>query len=136
MIRRYSELLTLPSYYDRLNYLRCEGVVTQETFGPNRHFNQAFYHSTEWKRVRREVIFRDNGCDLGISGLPIRGRILIHHLNPITIDDIHDGNNCLFDLENLICCSFDTHNAIHYILRREQDEYHERFMNDMCPWKK
>lgn len=134
MIRRYSELLLLPSYYDRLNYLRCNGVSHQETFGLNRYFNQAFYRSTEWKRIRREVILRDNGCDLGIPELPIRGKIMIHHLNPITLDDIQEGNGSLIDLENLICCSIDTHNAIHYIPEKIQDEYHERSPNDMCPW--
>lgn len=124
----------LPSYYDRLNYLRCNGISHQETFGPNRYFNQAFYRSTEWKRIRREVILRDNGCDLGIPELPIRGKIMIHHLNPITLDDIQEGNECLVDLENLICCSLDTHNAIHYIFQPKEEVYCERSPNDMCPW--
>ena len=136
MIKRYSDLLTLSSYNDRLNYLRCHSEPFRETFGPNRYFNQAFYHSNEWLRARREVILRDNGCDLGIFELPIRGRILVHHLNPITIEDIHEGRECLFDLENLICCSNDTHNAIHYITRVIEDEYVERSPNDMSPWRK
>lgn len=136
MTKKYSELILIPTYYDRLNYLRCKGVPFRETFGPNRYFNQAFYKSIEWKRARREVIFRDNGCDLGIPELPIRGRILIHHLNPISLEDIHAGNECLIDLENLICCSVDTHNAIHFLQQMEQDEYHERSPNDMCPWRK
>ena len=136
MIKRYSELLTLSSYDERLNYLRCNGSSFQETFGPNRYFNQAFYHSVEWQRARREAILRDNGCDLGIFELPIRGKIVIHHLNPITIDDIHEGRECLFDLENLICCSADTHNVIHYVTQRKEDTYVERTPNDMCPWRK
>lgn len=136
MSKCYTELLLLPSYYERLNYLRCQGAPFRETFGPNRYFNQAFYRSNEWKRIRREVILRDNGCDLGIPDLPIRGKIMIHHLNPITLEDIYDGNEILVDLENLICCSIDTHNAIHFKEQSPDDEYRERTANDMCPWRK
>lgn len=135
MTKRYSELIQLPSYDERLRYLRCFSKPWTEVFGPNRYFNQSFYKSIEWKRVRREVILRDNGCDLGIRELPIRGRILIHHLTPITLDDILEGREILFDLENLICCSHDTHSAIHFETAEKRPEWHERTKNDMCPWK-
>lgn len=135
-IKRYSELILIPSYFDRLKYLECHSIPWSETFGPNRHFNQDFYKSHEWKRIRDTVISRDNGCDLGIRELPIRGKILVHHLNPISIEDIWEGNECLIDLENLICCSHDTHNLIHYGHRSEQFENYERSPNDMCPWKR
>lgn len=131
----YTELLTFTTYFDRLNYLRCRQEPWAETFGANRPFNQSFYKSTEWKRVRNYVIARDNGCDLGIRELPIRGKIIVHHLTPITMDDIYVGSDILLDPENLICCSHDTHNAIHYIEPKEREEYHERSPNDMCPWK-
>lgn len=136
MTKRYSELLLLPSYNDRLRYLCFEAQVGDRTFGEYRYFNQAFYASVEWRRIRNEVIFRDNGCDLGIPELPIRGKIMIHHLNPVTLDDICHGADCLIDPENLICCSMDTHNKIHFGIFPPEIEYHERSPNDMCPWKK
>lgn len=136
MSRRYSELLLLPTYDERLRYLKCYGMPYEVVFGPNRYFNQNFYRSTEWKRVRREVILRDNGCDLAIPTLPIQGKIMVHHLTPITIDDILEGREILFNPENLITCSMDTHNAIHYESKEGKYEWHERTMNDMCPWRK
>lgn len=131
----YTELMTLSTYHDRLNYLRHHSNPFEETFGPNRYFNQSFYHSAEWRRARDFAIVRDNGCDLGIPELPIRGKIIVHHLNPVTLDDIYIGSEILVNPENLICCSLDTHNAIHFLEEKKQDEYHARSPNDMCPWK-
>lgn len=135
-IRRYSELIALPSFDERLLYLRLSGTVGLDTFGSRRYLNQALYQSYEWKKARRLAIIRDNGCDLGLSGHEIFGKILIHHLNPITVEDVLNRDSKIFDLENLICVSFDTHNAIHYgaqELRRTEPV--ERFTNDTCPWK-
>lgn len=113
-IRRYSELTKLTSLEDRFNYLRLNGRVGKETFGWDRYFNQRFYHSVEWKRVRDIVIVRDNGCDLGIDGFEIRSHILIHHMNPIWIEDLRHGNPDILDPEYLITTSDRTHQAIHY----------------------
>lgn len=135
MTRRYSEMMRYHSYDERLRYLHCPSDMFAETFGPNRYFNQSFYKSHEWKRIRRDVILRDNGCDLAIPELPIRGRIIIHHLMPITMEDILHGTDALFDPENLICCSIDTHNAIHYVKQPDRWEYEERTMNDTSPWR-
>lgn len=136
MTKRYSELILIPTYFERLNYLRCYSVPYGVTFGPNRYLNQEFYHSIEWYRTRDQIILRDNGCDLGIRELPIRGKIIVHHLNPITVEDIYCGSEILINPENLICCSLDTHNAIHYIPEKKQNDYQERSPNDMCPWRR
>lgn len=115
MIRTYSSLSELPDFYQRFNYLKLGGRVGEETFGFDRYLNQAFYRSTEWKRTRDYVILRDNGCDLGVSDRPIFGKILVHHMNPITeIDIIHKCVDLLLDPELLVCTSIGTHNAIHY----------------------
>ncbi len=114
MIRRYSELENLLTLDERYDYLRLNGVVGKETFGWDRYFNQRFYHSIEWKQVRDKVIVRDNGCDLGIPDFEIHGKILIHHMNPIWIDDLKRGNPDIIDPEFLICVSERTHQAIHY----------------------
>ena len=110
----YREMRQLTTFDDRFEYLSLRGIVGDSTFGSDRYFNQRFYRSHEWKSARREAIVRDGGCDLGVEGFEIHGRILIHHLNPITIEDIREGNSCLFDLDNLITTTHDTHNAIHY----------------------
>lgn len=110
----YREMRQLTTFDDRFEYLSLRGIVGDSTFGSDRYFNQRFYRSHEWKSARREAIIRDGGCDLGVEGFEIHGRILIHHINPITIDDIREGNPCLFDLDNLITTTHDTHNAIHY----------------------
>lgn len=135
MIKRYSELVCLPTFSERLDYLRCASHAMTETFGRNRYFNQEFYRSAEWKKIRNEVIFRDNGCDLGILELPIRGKIMIHHLNPITLEDILEGNDCLIDPNNLICCSIKTHNEIHFVESIRDYTFHERSPNDTAPWR-
>lgn len=136
MIKRYSELCRIQIFQDRLLYLRIKGLVGDTTFGGHRYLNQVLYHSNEWKDIRREIIIRDNGCDLSHSDYPINGKIYIHHLNPITIEDILERRSCVFDPENLVCSSFGTHNAIHYgvedILSREPVT---RTKNDTCPWR-
>lgn len=114
MILSYSELITLPTFEERYRYLRKSGIVGEETFGSHRHLNQLLYRSPEWRSVRNEVIIRDNGCDLGMEGYEIRDRVYIHHINPITMDDILNRTPALFDMDNLICVSFNTHQAIHY----------------------
>lgn len=112
--RKFSELRKLKSFKERYDYLKLGGEVGLATFGADRYLNQSFYRSKEWKRVRDQVIVRDNGCDLGVEGYQIYDRIYIHHMNPITADDILDRNEDILNPEFLICVSFDTHNAIHF----------------------
>lgn len=114
MIKNYSQLVSFHTFKDRFEYLKLGGVVGHSTFGFERYLNQNFYRSSEWKRTRREIIIRDNGCDLADPEYEIVGRIIVHHLNPITIDDIEFGRDCLFDPENLVCTSHMTSEAIHY----------------------
>lgn len=113
-LRSYSGLVRFDSLEDRFEYLKLGGEVGYSTFGYDRWVNQRFYTSIEWKRIRDVVIVRDNGCDLGVEGYEIRDRILIHHMNPMTLDDIEHGNLDILDPEYLICTSHNTHNAIHY----------------------
>ena len=135
-ILTYSNLIRLPTFDERYNYLKLDGVVGLDTFGHDRFLNQRFYRSTEWKRIRDQVITRDMGCDLGIRDREINDRIYVHHMNPITVDDILKRSDLLFDPENLICCSDSTHNAITYgdwnVLPKE---YKERTPGDTCPWR-
>lgn len=135
-IKTYSELITLPTFEERFEYLQLKGIVGQETFGFDRYLNQILYNSKEWKHLRNEIIVRDNGCDLALEGFEIHGRILIHHINPITIDDVIKRREMVFDPENLICVTHNTHNAIHYgdksLLITGPIE---RRANDTCPWK-
>lgn len=134
-LKTYSELITLPTFMDRFNYLKIGGAIGKETFGNNRWVNQRFYQSREWKRVRDFVIVRDNGCDLGIEGLEIPGRIMVHHMNPIALNDIEDSTEFLLNPEFLISVSYDTHNAIHFgdssLLPKDPIE---RKPYDTCPW--
>lgn len=113
-IRSYSELKNLETFDERFEYLKLSGNVGLSTFGFDRHVNQSFYMSYEWEKVREEVILRDNGCDLGISGYEIYRDILIHHINPIVLSDILHGEPWIFDLDNLITTTKKTHNAIHF----------------------
>jgi hypothetical protein len=113
-LRTYSELRRLETFEERYEYLRLRGVVGESTFGFDRAFNQGFYHSREWKKIRSFVITRDNGCDLGVLGYEIYSGLLIHHMNPITIDDIRHGREFIFNSEYLITTTLQTHNAIHY----------------------
>lgn len=114
MIRTYTELSRLPYFEDRFEYLKLPGAVGIETFGFDRYLNQLFYTSDEWRRVRRDVIVRDDGFDLGSDDRPIRGRVLVHHMNPISEEDIVKRNPDILNPEYLITVSLDTHNAIHY----------------------
>ena len=136
-IRTYSELITLPTFKERYEYLRLNGRVGEETFGYDRYMNQTFYKSREWLNIRDEVIIRDNGCDLGVEGYEIHGRILIHHTNPITIDDILQRSDFLLNPEYLISTIKRTHDAIHYGDENLLiDVPIERTKNDTCPWKR
>ena len=135
-IKTYSELSKLTTFEERYNYLRLNGLVGKETFGFDRYINQVFYRSSKWRSIRDFVIVRDNGCDLGIEGREIHGRIIIHHMNPITIQDITQQTEFLLDPEFLISTSHETHNSIHYgdtnLLIQEPVE---RKRNDTCPWR-
>ena len=136
-IRTYSELITIPTFEERFEYLKLNGSVGLETCGHDRYLNQILYNSPEWRRFRPEIIVRDNGCDLACEGYEIFGKILIHHINPITAKDILNRNPKVFDPENVITTVHNTHNAIHY-----GDENLlitapiERSRNDTCPWRK
>lgn len=137
IIKSYSELKRLSTFEERFEYLKLNGKVGQDTFGFDRVFNQMFYRSKEWKRLRDYVIARDNGCDLGIEGREIYTRPIIHHMNPITLDDIRESSEILMNPEYLITTVHSTHNAIHYgdasLLPKDPII---RTKNDTCPWKK
>lgn len=137
-IRSYRELMQLASFEERLAYLRLAGTVGADTFGFDRWLNQQFYSSQEWKQVRNKVIARDGGCDLGIPDRPIPGKIYVHHMNPVTKEDLEKGDRALFlGPEYLICVSHETHNLIHYGGKaREASLPTERKPNDTCPWKR
>lgn len=135
-IRTYSELITIPTFEERFEYLQLKGSVGKDTFGYDRYLNQVLYRSPEWKRLRNKIIIRDCGCDLACGGYDIYGKVLIHHLNPITVEDVLARSRKVFDPDNLVCVSHNTHNAIHYgdvdlivtgpIVRTK---------NDTCPWR-
>lgn len=136
--RSYKELSRLKSFKEKFEYLRLQGQVGKDTFGFDRYLNQALYSSQEWKRFRRNVIIRDNGCDLGDPDREIQGedRIIIHHINPLTVEDLEKRNPAIFDMNNVICVSYLTHQAIHYgdesLLPQEPNE---RTPGDTIPWK-
>lgn len=137
MIRTYSELMKLPTYEERLQYLMLNGRVGEDTFGSRRYLNQVFYRSYEWQKFRKEIILRDEGCDLGLEGYEILGKIYIHHINPIYIKDIEEKDlDILLNPENAISVSFDTHQRIHYENMSVVNNLPiERSPNDTCPWK-
>jgi hypothetical protein len=137
-IRTYSELITLPTYIARFNYLKLGGRVGKDTFGFDRYLNQQLYHNDPmWKSSRDTVIIRDNGCDLGMEGYEIHGKIIVHHMNPITIDDVIKKRDWIYDPEFLICTMHNTHNAIHYGDERLLNLGPvTRTPNDTCPWKR
>lgn len=137
-IKTYSELITLPTFEERFQYLRLDGQVGRETFGFDRHLNQMVYQrDPRWKKIRDEVIIRDNGCDLGVEGYEIFGKIIVHHMNPITLDDIMHDRDWIFDPEFLITTVHNTHNAIHYgDERRLVTAPIVRTKNDTCPWRR
>lgn len=135
-IRTYSELITLPTFEERFKYLQLNGQVGESTFGFDRYMNQVFYRSQKWKSIRDFVIIRDCGCDLGVEGHDIHGKIIIHHMNPLSMRDIETESDFLLNPDFLICTTHNTHNAIHY-----GDENLlvtapiERTKNDTCPWR-
>ena len=137
MIKTYSELVTIPTFEERFKYLKLDGNVGIETFGFDRIFNQRFYTSSEWRKVRDKIIVRDNGCDLGAIGHEIFGEIIVHHMNPISLDDLDKHSDMLLNPEYLITTMHSTHNAIHYgdekLLIKAPIE---RSKNDTCPWKR
>lgn len=136
-IRTYTELSRLLTFRERFNYLKLNGVVGVETFGFDRYLNQIFYQSKRWRDVRNFVIRRDNGCDLGVDGYEIHSGIIIHHMNPITLQDIELESEFLIDPEYLISTVLNTHNAIHY--GNENMLYTEPIVRtrfDTCPWKR
>lgn len=136
-LKTYSELSRLRTLEERFRYLQLNGVPTNPTFGGRRLLNQTFYQSPEWRKVRRDVILRDNGCELGLEPFTIPGIVYIHHLNPITYEDILARDGKLLDPDNLICVSFDMHEAIHYGDAEVLKTYQliSRTPNDTCPWK-
>lgn len=113
-IKTYRAVKRLKTFEERFEYLKLSGSVGAATFGFDRYLNQLLYHSKDWRRTRDHIIVRDNGCDLGIDGRDIYNGILVHHINPITVENIERGDDCVYDPENLICTSHNTHNAIHY----------------------
>ena len=114
MFKTYSELIRFSSFKDRFDYLKLNGSVGAETFGYDRYLNQALYRSYEWRNFRRDIIVRDRGCDLGIDGFDIKSRLIVHHINPITLEQIENRDPMIFDPNNVICVSHNTHEAIHY----------------------
>lgn len=135
IIRTYSELIQIPTIRERFEYLRLGGIVGESTFGFDRYLNQALYTSREWRDLRHEIIARDNGCDMAMDGWEIGDRIIVHHMNPLTIEDIDSRNPDILDPRFLVCVSSQAHNAIHFgdesLLLREPIE---RRPGDTCPW--
>lgn len=134
-IKRYKELIRIPDFYDRIEYLKDAKQVAEFTFGGHRYLNQMLYASYEWKHARREAILRDEGMDLAHPDFPINGNVYVHHLNAITIEDILERRDCVFDLDNLVCCSMRTHNALHYGKEIERRDYVPRKPNDTTLWR-
>ena len=138
-MKTYSELIALPTFEERYEYLKIGGAVGKETFGYDRYLNQILYTSDEWRKFRRDIIIRDNGCDLACPGfdIPEGVKILIHHINPITVEDVLNRDPKIFDPENVISTILNTHNAIHYgdasLLTLAPIE---RSKNDTCPWRR
>lgn len=138
LFKSYSEMCSLGQFEERFKYLKLNGQVGMDTFGFDRYMNQGLYKSKEWRQLRSYIITRDNGCDLACQDRPIGGRIYIHHINPISQEDIKIGTDRLFDPENLVCVSQDVHNAIHYgdVSLIKKNDIIERFPNDTTPWKR
>lgn len=134
----YSELLEFSTLEERYDYLRIGGSVGVETFGNQRHINQNLYvYDKRWKQVRDEVIIRDNGCDMALPEFKIFSRVIVHHINPLTLKDFMENSPLIFDPENLICVSFNTHQAIHYGDRTLLPYIpKERTKNDTCLWRR
>ena len=135
--KSYKELIKIPTFEERFRYLKLDGYVGDTTFGYSRYLNQTLYKSKEWQEVRQKVLLRDNACDLGVDGHQINMYALIHHINPITREDILERRPCIFDMNNLITVTKKTHNAIHYGDESQIfDKVTERSPNDTCPWRK
>lgn len=135
-MKRYSELIRIGSFEDRLRYLLLGGTVGADTFGFDRYLNQMFYRDAEWAKIRRQVILRDNGLDLAHPDRPIAGPVFVHHIEPITKDDVLRRSAVLLDPDNLVCCSKQTHDRIHYGAAADiKPLFVERTPNDTCPWK-
>ena len=136
-IRTYSQVIQLPTFIERYRYLKIGGFVGEETFGYDRYLNQTLYRSSEWRRFRRDMILRDQGMDLALNGYEIVGNILLHHIEPITVKDVVNRDPKIFDPDNVICVSLNTHNAIHYgdesLLMTEPVV---RTKYDTCPWRR
>lgn len=135
----YSELVELQTFAERFEYLQLNGYVGDLTFGGNRYLNQMLYTSDEWKAFRDEIIIRDNGCDLAVPGREIylKKSIIVHHLNPITVQDVINRRSCVFDPENVVCTILKTHNGIHYgDLNSVANDFVERRPNDTSPWRR
>ena len=133
----YTELSKLTTFNERFNYLKLDGIVGEETFGYDRILNQLLYKSKKWRKVRDKVLIRDNGGDLGLEDYPINGRAIIHHMNPITVEDVLNDKPEIFDPEYLITVSNSTHNAIHFSNENNlQKDLIERTQNDTCLWRK
>lgn len=135
-MKTYRELQRLRSFLDRFEYLKLSGTVGRSTFGYDRYLNQMLYTSRRWRRTRDGIIVRDNGCDLGIDGYEIFDRILVHHINPVTLEDVEEDRDIVYDPQNLIITAHITHNAIHYgDISLIPKLPIERTRNDTCPWK-
>lgn len=136
-IKRYSELIQIPTYTGRLDYLQCGGTIGVQTFGGRRQLNQTLYSSPEWKRFRRYIIIRDNGYDMGLEPYTINDYIYIHHIEPLTPEDILRRSSCIFDEENVISVSRRSHEIIHYGTKDDINNIIDinRKPNDTCPWR-
>lgn len=135
----YSQLIIFPTFIERFEYAKLFGVVGQEKFGHLREIEQEFYQTKEWREFHNHIVVRDNGCDLATPGIPIRGRIHVHHLNPLTISDFLNRSSACFDEDNVVSVSFDTHRRITFGMNLPDyicHEYVERRPNDTCPWRK
>ena len=135
-LKSYRNLILLPTFEERYEYLKLSGVVGESTFGFDRYLNQEFYTSKEWRQFRYKMIARDEGCDMGHLDFPIGGRVILHHINPLLVEDFENSSDALFDPDNVICVSEATHNAIHFgdetLLPAEPII---RTANDTCPWR-
>lgn len=137
MSKCYTELINIKAFEDRIRYLMTNGIVGDMTFGGHRHLNQMLYQSEQWKNAKRQVIIRDGGCDLAHEDYPIAGSVYVHHIEPITIENVLNRDYCVFDLENLVSTSFTTHNLIHYGNEEgiKMLKIPVRKPNDTCPWR-
>lgn len=134
--KSYSELIRLKTFEERFEYLKIKGYVGEITHGGHRYLNQKLYSSNRWQRLRKQIIMRDDGCDLAIPDRQIHGKIVIHHINPISVDDLVRQSPIIFDPENLITVDYNTHEAIHYSnIDMLPKDYIPRRENDTCPWR-